>query len=349
MTLVDAFLRDHGEELDAAGLGLAEGWSTLIVTPWFQSSRHVIELVHSRHDRRMKVVVKMPRRPGDDAGIQREGVALRRLADLAPTAAARAPRVLALTTYGGQSLLAETAVEGQLLGPELVRSDLARAVREGIALVRTLPITSNTREDEQWFERLFEAPMRRALELVPRWGPLQALIGQSLAQLAPLRHRRLPLMFEHGDLTHPNLVLTPSGKLAAIDWERSEERGLPLHDLCFVLRHIAESRAGIFDRTRRMEIFDQSFRREGWVMDALRSEGTRLSVDVELIPALVLASWARSSLTLVQRLWSEAAVEGGPQGRGVTDQSEVAKSFERNRDFALWRRAAQHPSHMDAA
>ena len=56
MTLIDAFLRECGGTFAVEGLDA--GWSTVLVTPWWHASRHVVALVYSRRDGRMALVVE---------------------------------------------------------------------------------------------------------------------------------------------------------------------------------------------------------------------------------------------------------------------------------------------------
>jgi hypothetical protein len=280
----------------------------------------------------MVAVLKLPRRPGDDGGIRTEAESLRLLAEVSPRAAERGPRVIALTRFRGVSLLAETAVCGELLGPEVVRRDAGRAERASVALVRSLPRTASHVDDPGWFGRLLERPLLAAAEVTDGREPVRSVVDATLAALEPLRAAPMPLVFEHGDLAHPNLVLRPDGELAAIDWERSEGRGLPLHDLSFLLQYLAEARAGIFDLEGRCGVFDGAFvGRHAWARKPLLDELDRLSLPPNLLAPLVLSAWARSAVGLLPRLWAHA----GRDGR--VSSEEVVASFERERDYVLWR------------
>ena len=53
--------------------------------------------------------------------------------------------------------------------------------------------------------------------------------------MQPLRAASVPRVFEHGDLSHPNLIWLPTGRVGVVDWELAEEEGFPLHDLSFFL------------------------------------------------------------------------------------------------------------------
>ena len=327
MTLVDEFLRERGGGFALDGLDA--GWSTVLVTPWWHASRHVVALVYSHRDGRMVAVLKLPRRPGDDGGIRTEAESLRLLAQISPGAAERGPRVLALTRFRGIQLLAETAVRGEMFGPEMVRRDAIRAEKAGIALVRSLPLTASPADDPGWFVRLLERPLLAAVEMTDGREPVRSAVEATLAAVEPLRSVPIPLVFEHGDLSHPNLVRRPDGELAAIDWERSEARGLPLHDLSFLLQYLAEARAGVFDLQGRCGVFDGAFLGgRAWARTPLLDELHRLSLPPGLLAPLVLSAWARSAVGLLPRLWAHG---------GSVSSEEVVASFERERDYVLWR------------
>jgi aminoglycoside phosphotransferase (APT) family kinase protein len=333
MTIVDAFLHDLGDGLVAAGLPYEGDWFTVLATPWWHTSRHVVALVHGRHDRQIRLVVKLPRRPGDDSGIENEARSLQRLKELTG-GSAPAPQILALTRFRSQTLLAETAVNGRPLGPELVRADAENAMELATELVRGLPRTAGPGEDTGAFARLLEEPLARVLELFGGSSSMRALAETTLELLEPLRSVALPLVFEHGDLSHPNLLVRDDGVLAAIDWERSQQRGLPIHDMSFVLQYLGEARAGVFDPVGRCRVFDATFLApDGWARQVLADELDRLDVSRELLAPLVLATWARSSMSLLSRLW---ALPDHDDALG-NHAAGVERSFAEDRDFALWR------------
>lgn len=59
--------------------------------------------------------------------------------------------------------------------------------------------------------------------------------------MAPLRSMQLPLVFEHGDLSYPNLLLLPTGEPGVLDWELANPDGLPACDLFLFLTYVAFS------------------------------------------------------------------------------------------------------------
>jgi aminoglycoside phosphotransferase (APT) family kinase protein len=314
--------------LQAAGEAGTGADSVVLVTPWFEASRHVIAIV--LRDGKPASVVKMPRRPGDDSGIRRESKSLRRLAAVSPAAAARAPRVLT-AAVDCSSALVEEALAGEALGPERVRANPTRALRLGMALIDAMPVTSSSIAESGWYDRLLGAPLERFRQDAPAELRASELVARTHQRLRPLRDAGLPLVFEHGDLGHPNLVLRPSGCLAALDWERSEERGLPGHDAVFLLTYLAEARRGAFAIDDRLRAFDDAFLgRAAWACDALAAHLTRRGVDRALLRPLILACWARSGCGLLDRL--------AGSGRGhLAGALEAAGVVVDDRDVRLWR------------
>ncbi len=203
-----------------------------------------------------------------------------------------------------------------------------------MALVDVMPVTGSTVGDAGWYDRLLEAPLERFRREAPDELDADALVARAHRRLRPLRGAGLPLVFEHGDLGHPNLVLRPDGHLAALDWERSEEFGLPGHDAVFLLTYLAEAGRGAFAMDDRRRAVDGAFfGPRAWARDALAVHLARRGVDRGLLPPLVLACWARSACGLLDRLAGPAL----PQGAGAPPRAGDAATVVADRDVALWR------------
>jgi hypothetical protein len=220
----------------------------------------------------------------------------------------------------------------------VVRAELDAALDAAFDFVGSLPRTGSTGTDPLWFSRLLERPLRRVAQLAPAGAPVPELVSRTLDLLQPLRTADLPLVFEHGDLGHPNLLLTHDGRLAAVDWERSEPYGLPGHDFSFFLQYVAESRRNVFDRRGQRCAFDEAFTgHQAWARPILERHLADLDVDRSLLPLLTVASWARSSAGLVARL-TPAPDDVTDTARGQTTQKpDLLAALEEDRDFALWR------------
>ena len=321
--------RELETELAPPGIPL----SRLLITPWFEASRHVIGLyLHSGRGTPL-AVAKVPRRPWDVDGIAHEAEVLDRLAST-DRADGRAPRVRGVSLAPRPYLL-EDALIGTPAGPELVRSSGVRLLEAAVALVDGLPLTGSTSDESDWFQRLLVRPLHEVRDRVAL-PEVEGLVHETLDRLDPLASARLPFVLEHGDLSHPNLMLDRD-VLRAVDWERSEIHGLPGHDLCFFLQYVAESRRRTFERHGQRLAFDDAFTHpDGWALPWLRRHLAHRGVDPRLLPSLILATFARSSASLLPRVAANARTPGGDATAGL-----VAAAFAEDRDFALWSHAAR--------
>jgi hypothetical protein len=261
-------------------------------------------------------------------GIRHEANVLRDLARRTDALAERAPVVRDLVLEGRPYLL-ESAVVGSAVGPEVVRSAPRETLEKAVGLLAALPTTGRSGQDPSWFGRLVERPLTEVAAAVAL-ADVPPLVDRTLAHLEVLRGADVPLVFEHGDLGHPNLVLGVRG-LGAVDWERAEPYGLPGHDLCFFLQYAAESLRGTFERPGQLRAFDDAFTGPGaWARPWLARYARERGLDDAWWPALILATWARSSAGLLRRLASgdSPAVDGG-----------LVAAFAADRDLALWRHA----------
>ena len=313
--------------------------SRLLVTPWFEASRHVICMYFDTVSRSMCGVAKLPRRPWDISGICHEGDVLMELGQRTNALAGQAPEVLGLSA-GGRPFLLETPLHGRIASPEVARADTRLLLEATLDFLRRLPTTGMTTQDELWFARLIEQPLRDVATLVDL-KPVPSLVERTLELLEPLRSVEMPMVLEHGDLGHPNLLITKDARLAAVDWERSEVRGLPAHDLFFLLQYVSESKHATFERDGQRRAFDEAFAGvDAWATPWIRRYRASMGLEHRLMAPLLLATWARSSAGLLVRLG-----RGGGSTSEADDhaagRSTLAEAFELDRDFYLWRHAVR--------
>ena len=329
MNFIDSLLREHYEEWDLAASGLGNEWSTVMITPQFTTSRHVVGLTFAVGARLPSLVVKVPRCPGDNEGVQREADMLRELSALSDGQMEGIPRIVATLDVGEHTALVETALTGAPLDPHHVAGDLAGAVALGVDFVAALPCTRSGLENRDWYERTVERPLEALAALLPRDAEVSALVDRTHELLRPLRRSTLPAVFEHADLSHPNLLVHAEGRLQVMDWERASLYGVPGHDLVFYLQYLSESADMAFSRVAQLAAFDKAFGPDGWALEHLREHLLLRNVDPELLPLLVIATWARSASTLAYRL----ATEGAP----MPGSAQLRTAVLDDRDFWLWR------------
>lgn len=308
--------------------------ATLLITPWFEASRHVVALYLDPADSQLRAVAKLPRRRQDTAGIEREADALRLMGAHPGELAGRHPALLDLRLTG-RSYLLESAVTGEPVDPGMVRSRRAEVISAGTDMARRLA-TVRPADEPDWFGRLVSKPLRRFASTVPVAGA-DELVGRTLALLAPLQSSPPPLILEHGDVSHPNLLMDTAGRLTLLDWERYERSGLPGHDLVFFLQYVAEASSSAVARAEQLAAFDEAFvGADAWARPYLVDHVTALGVPDRLIPQLILATWARTSAGLLTRLQPDGHDSGAP-----ADPATLTGIYAADRDFQLWRHAVR--------
>ena len=329
MRFIDHFLLEHRLELGLGKYGIGNRWETVLLTPRFVTSRHVVALVFPAGGDEPRLVVKVPRQPHDNDGVRHEAAVLKSLAAAGLGSPGGVPEVLAVKDVGAHTVLVETALTGSPLDPRLVAADLDGAVRAGARFVAALPSTRPAPANGGWYEHAIRKPLHALTCLVPEEPRLQALVQRTHEVLAPLASIPLPAVVEHGDLSHPNLFLKPDGMLQVVDWERSRTEGVPGHDLVFYLQYLSESNEQAFLRENQVTAFDKAFGAGGWALAPLARHLELRRVDTALLPLLVIAAWARSAATLSYRLAGQAA---GAEGR-----KQILDAVTADRDFWLWR------------
>ena len=329
MSFVDQFLRDHFEEFALDRYGLGRRWETLLLTPRFTTSRHVVALVFPSRGSDPALVVKIPRQPGDSSGVRREAAMLDQLS--AAVDSPGVPRLVGIRDEGQYTVLVETALTGIPLDPRRVAADLPSAVAAGTGFVGSLPCTHAATDNPDWYQRAVAVPLAALERLAGPDAQTGRLVERTHQLLEPLRTTQLPAVIEHGDLSHPNLLVKPGSGLQVMDWERSLTDGVPGHDLVFYLQYLSESSEQAFARAAQIAAFDKAFGQDGWALDPLsRHLGVR-GVDASLLPLLVITTWARSTATLADRLAQEAEADPS-QGK-----EKVRAALEADRDYWLWR------------
>ncbi|MGO2748602.1 MAG: aminoglycoside phosphotransferase family protein [Pseudoclavibacter sp.] len=304
----------------------------VIITPRFDTSRHVVAL-HEAVEGKNSWVVKIPRQPGDDSGVGREARMLVALRDAAPALAGSVPRVERLTTIGTMAFLRREALHGAPLDPAAVARDHTLAVEAGVRFIDAMPRTREGSENADWYEALVETPLARLSALSGR-ASIARLVGRTHEALAGIRARPLPGVFEHGDLGHPNVLLSAARELRVLDWERAHEHGLPGHDLIFYLQYCTESALGAFTRDAQRLAFDELWAPNGEGRPRLARQLERHGLEFD--EAFVLLAWARSAATLADRLEAHADATGTADLLIAADRDVML--WEHALDWLAWRR-----------
>lgn len=280
----------------------------LVLAPRYRASAHLVALAIGP-DGTIERVAKVARLR-DDTSLGHEAAVLAALGR-AGAAATSGPRLVdapgLATEVGGDPwpILIETGVEGEPLDPPAVRRDRGQAVAAIEAWLASLPVDAGG-------NRTLDVPTRleAALAAVARLDDgsadgrrLVGLVERTRPFVAKLADASIPRVFEHGDPAHPNLLRRADGRIAAVDWERGEPDGLPLHDLTIALGYVAAAARRATAATDQAAAFRAAMTGDdSWAAAALDRDLARLGGDPDWRPSLVIAAWARSAAWLAGHL-----------------------------------------------
>lgn len=341
MNAVLSHVLRHRDRLGLDWLGPAERLSSVLLTPRFRASAHVVVLVLSRPTSRPVLVLKASRLPGPCASLARENDNLRALETAWPESLGSVPRPLAHESCGDHSVLVETVVRGRTLKPSLVRRQRVRSTRWVLRWLEAMNVATLRRDvaGDEREEVLLLTPLDRLEACLAATGLERDLLARTRELTTSARVRSLPAVFEHGDFSSPNLLVSEGRRLGVVDWELGEPRGLPGHDLFFVLGYLAFARRGARGVNDRLAAFRSAFfGREAWAVPYIQNYAERLGIESAALPALFLACWSRYLAGLAERV--DANAENAHAERTSAEGTRLW--LRANRYFELWRYTVQH-------
>jgi hypothetical protein len=219
----------------AWGLGRGpERLSTLLVTGGPRSVSKVVLLAFPEGRSAPQVAIKAPRVEEAASGVRREGAALARLAADHGGPIPGVPRLLEVREVDGVPLVAESALPGRplesLLAPANLRAWSATVADWLARLAAGRPVAPAASVRERLVE--------------PLLGRFAGLFGR-VVDPGLLRESEeivravgaLPQVSEQRDFGPWNVLVTPGGELAVLDWESAEMDGLPVLDLLYYLAY----------------------------------------------------------------------------------------------------------------
>jgi hypothetical protein len=331
---LEKYLTDNWQRLALDRFGSLGRVSCVLATPRFRASGHVVFLVLSDWLLAPILVGKVPRLPGDDRPLAREAANLRALQLVRAGGFDCVPHLVAYETKPGPALLLETAVLGApvRLGANGSGSTVEKIVdwliEFHLATMRSCDTVA------EWHERLVDDPGERFLTRLHSTAAERGLVDRTSDIAAPLRDSEIPLVFEHGDFSPPNILADHDGTIGIVDWELAHPDGLPALDLFFFLAAAAFARDGASTD----ETYLASFRRaffgpSAWAPRYISRYAQRLGLSPQLLAPLFVLCWSRYVTTLAGRLHD---IEGG-----ILD-SDTTAWLRSNRYYSLWHYAVTH-------
>lgn len=264
----------------------------VLITPRYASSRAVVGMATDPSGRKITTIAKLARSAADQDHLVHES----RMLDAFLASSLddhHVPTGHHLSSHGSHIALVEHAVDGDPLDRRHVRRDPAGALRAGLTWLEQVPMSDPTPLDGARFDGMIARPLA-AIEAASQCaGGSDQWASRAEALLLPLRGTELPVVFEHGDLSHPNIFVDRSGHLVVIDWEQARTDGLPLHDALFFVAYLAESIDRPADDDDLAASYRRAFEPSGWARADVAVHVERLHLDPRLVPLLNLACWTR--------------------------------------------------------
>jgi hypothetical protein len=279
-----ARLPGGGDEEGESG----EERSSMLLTGGHRSVNKVVSLAFAPGSARPREAVKFARVAEAEAGLEREGAVLDRLARERPEVEG-IPTFHARLGRCGRLGIAERAVEGDAMLDRLTPKSFAEMARRVTGLL--IELSRGAERDAG-----SRVTVSEHLDFFSRaFGPLVGESGRAALRSAAEAVAGLPVVCEHRDCSPWNLVLADRDRPALLDWESAEPEGLPGLDLVYFLANAAFVLDGALeDGTTR-----ESYRRlldpstpYGAVAAAQTARyGEALGLDPEAMPVLRLICW----------------------------------------------------------
>lgn len=255
-----ALAAERGLDLTGYGWGL---WAA-----GAYSSRKLLFFLFAPGESAPVYLVKMVRAPAFNDRLENEWRALERLAALGLGGDAL-PRVPFAGHHAGLAVVAETAIEGKPFREAARWSADDPALRAGTEWLtelgrRTATMRAPSAAVADALKQLF-AQFCAIYRLDPAH---ESFLSERIAALRA-EVREVPLVFQHGDPGTWNVLITPRGQAAFLDWESAEPDGMPLWDLFYFLRSYTVSAERALGQHDRLAGFGAHFLNAGSLSDTL--------------------------------------------------------------------------------
>ena len=314
------------------GLGSApERLSTLLATGGPRSVSKVVLMAFAEPDPSPVAVIKAPRVDEAADGIRREGAALASLAARRSGGIPGVPRLLARRETDGVPLLAETALPGRplegLLTPRNLGAWSTKVADWLAALVPGAVVLPAT----HWREAIVEPALASFGEVFGGVAD-RGLLREGEAIVRGIG--ALPAVPEQRDFGPWNVLATPAGGIAVLDWESAEVDGVPALDLLYYLAYATFSVEGARDRGSRVASFRRSLNSSTLVGAVRRDCLARYLAATGLDPARLAALRPLLWLIHAQSDARHAAADAG----GPPPPAALARSL----FLGLWAEEVRH-------
>jgi aminoglycoside phosphotransferase (APT) family kinase protein len=338
LNLALSFLSENWQKLGLNNAESPQHLSSVLITPRFQASSHVVFILLQKERSEPVLVVKVNRLAGESPSLEREHANLVKIQATRLGGFDSIPRSVAFERYHDHQLLVQTALVGRQMDPGSVRGNLAGCVSpvvDWLVDVHEASLVSSANSPD-WFERLVQSPVRFFQQIVALNKEEIHLVQRTQELLSSLRDANLSLGFEHGDLSHPNVMRLQSGGPGVVDWEQADPYGLPICDLFFFLAYVAFALHRSREKDNHLAAIQETFfHPESWARSYIEKYAEHVQLPGSLLAPLFVLCWFRYLVGQLTRL--RGAADAQPQ---IDD--ETIQWLRKNRYYRIWQHAVAH-------
>lgn len=204
------------------------------------STRKVLFFLTAPDQQTPSYIVKMTRDPAFNVRLENEYQALATLYARGVGSPETLPQPLFCGHHAALAIVGESIIAGEPFAKKTQRKANCPALQAAIHFLVTLgtatadSTAATPRQVAQALQTLFSR-FQAIYSLTPAHAAFLAEQIQQISNCAAA----FPLVFQHGDPGPWNMLVTPSGQVAVLDWEAAEAQGMPLWDLFYFLRSYA--------------------------------------------------------------------------------------------------------------
>lgn len=204
------------------------------------STRKVLFFLTAPDRQTPSYIIKMTRDPAFNVRLENEYQALATLSARGVGSPETLPQPLFCGHHAGLAIVGESIIAGEPFAKKTQRNANCPALQAAIHFLVTLgtatadSTAATPRQVAQALQTLFSR-FQAIYQLTPAHA---AFLAEQIQQISNCT-AAFPLVFQHGDPGPWNMLVTPSGQVALLDWEAAEAQGMPLWDLFYFLRSYA--------------------------------------------------------------------------------------------------------------
>lgn len=201
------------------------------------SSRKVLFFLFNQDDKTPEYIVKMTRDPALNARLENEHYALKLLWEAGLGERETLPRAAFFGHHHGLAIVGETIIDGvpfEQRATGAANCPYARAAIGWLTHLGTIT-ADHTAATPLQIAKGLETLLQRFAQIYQLTPAHQDFLAGQIAAIRSCRDA-IPIVFQHGDPGCWNAFVTPSGRIAFLDWEAAESQGIPLWDVLYFVR-----------------------------------------------------------------------------------------------------------------